>query len=424
MRRRNWNDFPIDPKTIDAIIITHGHLDHVGYLSRLVRQGYSNKVYCSHPSEDLIAILLRDSAKLQESEAAYIAKRGYSKHKRPEPLYNLVDAEQSIKLLESYCWSEKLVINDRLSVTFSDSGHILGSSILTFILKGEEQEKRVVFSGDLGRYDKPVFNDPKEIDNADILFVESTYGDRKNIRRDTGKEIADIVNAAYEKGGSVIIPAFAIGRTQLITYYLYDLMTTGEIPKMPIFIDSPMAQSVTELYSKHPAWHRLDVRACCSIFDYEQIKYTNTPKQSKSINEFEKPCIIISASGMVTGGRIMHHLFHRLPRKNDTVLFVGYQAVNSRGRRILDGEPTIKIYGEEVTVNCNVEQVSGLSAHADKSDLLRWLDNFRHAPKRTFIIHGEKESATELQRTLQKGRGWNNVIVPEYLEKDILFRNI
>jgi len=424
LRRRNWDDFPVDPDTIDAIIITHGHLDHVGYLPRLIRQGYDKKVYCSHPSKDLIAILLRDSAKLQENEAAFIAKKGYSKHKNPEPLYNQVDAERSIKLLESFCWSEPLKINDSLSVTFSDSGHILGSSILTFVLKGKDQTKRIVFSGDLGRYDQPVFNDPKTIESADILFVESTYGNRDNIRRDTEAEIADIVNDAYDKGGSIIIPAFAIGRTQLITYYVYDLMTKGKIPTMPIFVDSPMAQSVTKLYSKHPDWHRLDVSECCSVFDYEQIKYTNSAKESKSINKMKKPCIIISASGMVTGGRILHHLFHRLPKENDTVLFVGYQAENSRGRRILNGESTIKIYGEEVAVNCNIAQISGLSAHADKSDLLRWLGEFKNTPKKTFIIHGEQESANELQKTLIEEKYWTNVIVPDYLQKEVLFTHV
>ncbi len=426
LRLRNWDRLPIDPKTIDLVVITHSHIDHIGYLPRLVKDGFHGRILCTHASEDLMRIMLKDAAKLQEEEALFAFKKGYSKHDKPEPLFSEKDAEQVFELIDSVGFEKEIKLLPNLSLVYHNAGHILGSAIAELILSGNGTKKKIVFSGDLGRYDDPIMNPPKAITEADILVIESTYGDRLNPIDQVETDLAKIINKANDRNGVIIVPAFAVGRTQLMIYYFHMLMEKKAIPTLPIYIDSPMAISVTDLYERHAQEHKIKVThtdgKLISIFDDPHVHFCNSRESSKALNDIKKPCIIISASGMATGGRVLHHLFHRLGRENDTVLFAGYQAEGSRGRRMMDGEPTVKIFGEEIPVKCQVRVINGLSAHADQSELLRWLENFKKSPKMTFITHGELESATTLSKKMEE-KGWNTII-PEYLESIELFSGI
>lgn len=424
LRRRNWDPFPIPPKEIDAVVLTHAHIDHTGYLPRLVDEGFSGPIYCTYPTFDLVKILLLDSAKLQEEEAQFARRKGYSRHENPRPLYGTKEAERVFPLIKSFGYKEKIKINDQVSITFHDAGHILGSAIVEMDLKGDTQHKKIVFSGDLGRYDQPVFYDPTPIKEADVLFIESTYGDREQIEKDVGHEMEKVINETIEKGGHVIIPAFAVGRTQIVLYYVRELMSQGRIPEIPVYVDSPMAISVTDLYKRFPTCHKLRNGRKNSIFDFKHFKYQRSQQTSKSLNEEKRPCIIISASGMATGGRVLHHLYHRLPKEEDTIIFVGFQAVGTRGRRLLDGEKSVKIFGQEVEVKARIERIYGLSAHADRSELFDWLDNFEDSPKFTFIVHGEPESATAFAEAIKERLDWYHVNVPDYLDSETLFWKI
>ena len=421
LRKRNWEDLPQNPDDIDAVVITHSHIDHIGYLPRLFKQGFRGKVHCNPVTSDLMQIMLRDSAKIQEEEAAYASRKGYSRHKEPQPLYTVEHAEALFSYFETHPGNTWIDLNASISIRFLNAGHILGSSIVEIQVRGNSQTKRIVFSGDLGRYDQPVLRDPESITAADVLFVESTYGDQDNPPISPKQALADTINEAYQNNGCVLIPAFALGRTQLVVYYLKELLEEQKIPTIPVYIDSPMAISVTDLYKKHFNEHKLrESELEQSVFDYKGLKYCKTAKESKAINEIKKHAIIISASGMCTGGRILHHLFHRLPNQSDTILFVGYQAIGTRGRRILEKEETIRIFGQEVPHLCQVRKISGLSAHADRSELLRWLGNFKESPQHVFITHGEPDGAYALAEALQKQRNWHPV-VPDYLEWHELF---
>ena len=427
LRLRNWDDFPIDPSSIDAIVITHAHIDHTGYLPKIVQQGFQGPVYCTDATAHLMEILLLDSAKLQEEEAEWARKKGYSKHDPPLPLYNTEDAQKALKLLRPYHFDEEVFLHEKVRIKFHNAGHILGAAIVEMVLKGQQQQKTIVFSGDLGRYNDPVLRDPTPMPYADILFIESTYGNRDTISEFPADELMKVVNEAFDHNGCLIIPAFAVGRTQTVIYYLQMLMEEKKIPGAPIYIDSPMAINVTGLYKKFFPYHKLreqDLENDTSVFDYKYLHYTHSREASMKINSIERHAIIISASGMCTGGRILHHLYHRLPHENDTILFVGYQAEGTRGRNILEGNENIRMFGTEVPVRCHVRQIEGLSAHADKEELLQWVKNFREAPKRTFIVHGEIESATALANTLYETCQWQNVFVPNYLESFELFQNI
>ena len=424
LRQRNWQDFPQNPDDIDAVLITHSHIDHIGYLPRIFKQGFRGPVYCTRATGDLMQIMLMDSAKIQEEEADYARKKGYSKHDDPQPLYTTEHVNALFSELQPQPNDTWIQITNEIEVRFVNAGHILGSAIVEVKLKGSSATKRIVFSGDLGRYDQPVLKDPETITQADVLFVESTYGDKNNPSTSPLEALEEVVNEAYHKGGCIIIPAFALGRTQLVVYYLKKLFEEQRIPGMPVYVDSPMAISVTDLYKKHFKDHKLrDHELEESVFDYKGLEYCKTSKQSKAINKIEKHAIIVSASGMCTGGRIMHHLYHRIPRKNDTLLFVGYQAQGTRGRRILDAEPTIRIFGQEVPLNCQVRQITGLSAHADRSELLRWLGNFETSPKDVFITHGEPDGAFALADALKSQNNWTPT-VPDYLEWYNLFDSI
>ena len=426
LRLRNWEPLPVDPSTIDLVVITHSHIDHIGYLPRLVKDGFSGRIICTHASEDLMRIMLKDAAKLQEEEARYAFKKGYSRHNKPEPLFTEEDADRVFELVDSIRYEKEIKLLSNLSLVFHNAGHILGSAIAELVVKGNGTSKKIIFSGDLGRYDDLIMYPPKAITEADVLLIESTYGDRLNPIDQIEEDLTNIINEAYGRNGVIIVPAFAVGRTQLLISYFHRLMKEKLVPTLPIYIDSPMAINVTELYERHSSDHKIKVvregGKLISIFDDPHVHFCNSSESSKALNDVKNPCIIISASGMVTGGRVLHHLYHRLPRENDTVLFAGYQAEGSRGRRILEGEPFVKIFGEEVPVKCQVREIHGLSAHADQSELLRWLSNFKESPKRTFITHGEIDSATALSGKIEE-MGWTPII-PEYLESFELFNGI
>jgi metallo-beta-lactamase family protein len=425
LRLRNWDVFPVDPSTINAIIISHAHIDHTGYLPRLIAQGYTGPVYCTVPTADLMELMLLDSAKLQEEEAAYAKKKGYSKHESPKPLYTQQDVRETLPLLKTFGYDQSFQISERIEVIFRDAGHLMGSAITEIFIKGDNQMKKIVFSGDIGRYNQVMLKTPYEVKEADILFIESTYGSTSNPAVNPEPELTRIVNETFERGGVLIIPAFAVGRTQGLLYYLRKLMKDDKIPDVPVYVDSPMAISATYLFYKYPRYHNLETTSkdLAQETETNMLVFVKSGEHSKSLNDLKTKAIIISSSGMMTGGRILHHMYHRLRKPNDTILIAGYQAEGTRGRNLLDGKPTIKIHGEEVPVKCKVEYMSALSGHADREELFRWMGNFSVKPKITFCTHGEGERLMHYAQNIREKLGWN-VTVPDYLDKVELFRGI
>lgn len=424
LRLRNWDDFPVDPSTIDAIVISHAHIDHTGYLPRIVKEGFNGPIFCTYPTADLMEIMLLDSAKLQEEEASFAHKKGYSKHANPLPLYDAEDAKCVLPLLKRFNYDEKIKISERIEIVYRDAGHLLGSAITELYLKGDNQTKKIVFSGDIGRAHDAMLHPPTPIEEADILFIESTYGNKDNPALDPAAELEKIVNNSVRKG-VLIIPAFAVGRTQVLLYYLHKLIEEKRIPDVPVYIDSPMAISATYLYYKFPRYHKVDFNQTtfAQQLHTNMLVFVKTAEHSKSLNFIKSNAIIISSSGMMTGGRILHHLYHRLRNPDDTLLISGYQAEGTRGRRLVDKEPTIRIFGEEVPVNCRIENMSSLSGHADREELFTWMRNFKQSPKMTFTVHGEGQDIEAYTRAIRDRMKWK-VIQPAYLESVQLFTGI
>lgn len=426
-KSRNWEKFPIKASEIDAVVLTHAHLDHSGYLPRLFKEGYSGPVYCTKPTSELLEILLADSAKLQEEEVQFAKKRGYSVHSNPQALYDSYDVEKVLPALRGYYFGTLIRVTDKIKIKFNNASHILGASIVEVYLEGETHKKKIVFSGDLGRSNDPLLYPPQKIKNADILFIESTYGNKKNPVLNPEDEIAEIINTAIKRKGCVLIPAFSIGRTQNVLFYIRELYRKNKIPNIPVYMDSPMAISATKLYGQNYDFHKISLEELHSSESFLQLnqslKIINSHQGSIGLNEIKSNAIIVSASGMMNGGRILHHLYNRLPRKNDTLLLVGYQAEGTRGRRISDGAETVKIFGQDVKIKCHIEKIDGLSAHADQTELMQWIDGFERSPKYTFIVHGEKEASESFGELIKKEKGWNTV-VPKYLESFDLFQNI
>jgi metallo-beta-lactamase family protein len=406
LRLRNWREPPFDPKTIDAVVISHAHIDHTGSLPLLVRRGYRGPIFCTPATADLLGVLLPDSAHLQEEEADRANRYGYTKHKPALPLYTAADAERALGQLERTGYDRSFPVAGGVSVTYRTAGHILGAATADLLLGGGP---RVVFSGDLGRYDRPILPDPAPVPEADVLLLESTYGDRQH-PTGTADELARVVNESAERGGALLIPAFVVDRTQEVLWLLQRLEEERRIPVLPVYVDSPSATEVTEIYRRHVEEQDGEMRRRIQDgkdpLGTKKIEFCRSMEDSKRLNDLRGPAIIISASGMATGGRILHHLQHRLPDPRTTVLLVGFQAAGTRGRSLQDGAKTLKMFGEEVPVLARVETVHGLSAHADQAEILRWLGGFTRAPRTTYLVHGEPEAARAMAQAITTRYGW------------------
>ncbi len=416
LRQRNWRSLPVPPRNINAVVLTHAHIDHTGALPRLVRDGFHGPVYSTSGTRDLAALMLPDSAYLQEEEARYANKEGYSKHRPALPLYTAEDAQRALKLFESFSYERPKEILPGITLTFYRAGHILGSALCVFEL--EHTRQRVVFSGDLGRYHAPILRDPQRVGPATTLVMESTYGDREHGEERPLDTLCDAVVNAFERKGVVVIPAFSVGRTQELLYHLGQLERERRIPEVDVFVDSPMACDATPIYLAHPEEHDVEMKSLLhrgeTPLATRRTRFVTSKQESMKLNGFEGPGIIISASGMATGGRILHHLKHRLPDARNTVLFVGFQSEGSRGRRLLNGEREIKIHGQMVPVKADIQRVRGFSAHADWTETLRWMEGFAAPPRQTLLVHGEP-AALESLKTKFEDRDWP-AYIPDYME--------
>jgi metallo-beta-lactamase family protein len=425
LRLRNWEPCPVEASSIHAVVISHGHIDHTGFLPRLVKEGFQGPIYCTKPTADLLELLLLDSAKLQEEEALYARSKGYSRHSHPEPLYYTSDAQQVFPMVKKFDYGVEVPLHERVSIKFHAAGHMLGAAITEMFIKGDRQQKTIVFSGDLGRNSDALLPSPVRIKQADVLFIESTYGHKDNSPGDPAEELGRIVRQTFSNGGVLVIPAFAVGRTQTLLYHFHDLMERDLIPDVPVYVDSPMATSATYLYYRHPTYHSavFNRTEFARHLETNLMVFVKTAQHSKALNDIKTNAIIISSSGMMTGGRILHHLYHRLRNPQDTLLVAGYQAEGTRGRDLVDGKPTIRIFGEEVPVNCHIANMSAFSGHADRSELFQWMSGFEEKPKITFTVHGENPGMHEYAEEIRTRLGWN-VIQPDYLESVQLFKGI
>lgn len=410
LRLRNWAPPPVAPKTVDALVLTHAHLDHSGYLPRFLRQGFSGPVYASPGTRDLCAILLPDSGHLQEEEARYANKRGFSKHKPAQPLYTEDDALESLKRFAPVPFHKEIAVAGEFHVTLQPAGHILGASIATVRAGGV----KVVFSGDLGRMNDPIMRPPTCVEEADYLVVESTYGNRRHDEADAEETLGNHLNRALGRGGVVIMPAFAVGRAQTLLHFISRLKSRGAIPQVPVYLNSPMAINATRLYHEYMGEHRLTDEECEAAHSVAQL--VHTADESRMLNGRSGPMIIVSASGMATGGRVLHHLKVFAPDARNMVVLPGFQAAGTRGAALASGATEIKIHGSYVPVRAEVVKMDSMSAHADYSEILEWLRGFKRPPRRTFITHGEPSAADEMRRRIEETLGWN-VSVPEYGER-------
>jgi len=410
LRLRNWKPLPLNPKTIDAVILTHAHIDHTGYLPLLVKNGFKGPVYCSSATRDLCEVLLMDSARLQEQEAAYMNKHGLSKHKPAIPLYTPDDAKRSLQLLHAVNLFEQQPLGDSLGFHLLPAGHIIGATMV-YINSGE---KSILFSGDLGRQNDLIMNPPAIVKNVDYLIVESTYGNRTHEAEDPADKLSDVINRTIQRNGKVIIPSFAVGRAQTLLYYIHLLKIKGAIPSdLPVYLNSPMAEEATAIFDNHPGEHRLSVEQSAALC--KASKMISSVEDSKKLNLRKDPMIILAGSGMGTGGRVIHHFKAFAPDARNTILFSGFQAGGTRGASMVDGAKEIKIHGEYVPIRAEVTSINSLSAHADANEIITWLKHFEQPPKLTFITHGEPIAADTLRLKIKEQLGWE-AYVPDYLE--------
>jgi metallo-beta-lactamase family protein len=419
-RIKNWDPFPVSPTEVDAVFLTHAHIDHSGYLPRFCHYGYQGKIYCTPATNDLCNILLPDSAYLQEEDAHWANKKGFSKHDPALPLYTVEDAEQTLKLFKSLYYGEDLYLSDTLRVKFKDAGHILGSAFVDVKSKWNGETRRVLFSGDLGRPDQPILRNPNQVFNVDYLILESTYGQRLHETQPVEKELARVIIESVERGGVLLIPSFAVGRTQALLYTIRELEEQKEIPFLPIYIDSPMAINATHIFERNRGDYDYEAKIMelrgKKILHPRLLHICRERDESIAINNVKNRAIIISASGMVTGGRILHHMEKRLSDPQNTILFIGYQGEGTRGRAILDGKPHVKIHGHDIKIKAKIENISGFSAHADYQEILAWLMGFNRPPRTTFLVHGEKEASQDLAAKIKQFLGWN-VVIPKFGEQ-------
>lgn len=404
LRQKNWDAFPIDPTSIDAVILTHAHLDHCGYLPKLVREGFRGPVLCSSGTAALAEVIMLDSAKIQENDAEYASRRGFSKHKPALPLYGKRDAERAIGQLSIAPFDTTVPVGHGAEALLRHAGHILGAATVEIRWGG----KVMIFSGDLGRYGDPVMLDPVSAPRADYLLVESTYGNRKHDPLDAETALADIVEATARRGGTVIIPAFAVGRAQALLFHFWKLKQSGRMPLVPVYLDSPMAINASDILCRHLADHRLSADECRQ--SCEVATYVRDVEESKALTANSMPKVIISASGMATGGRVLHHLKAYGPDSRNTILFSGFQAAGTRGASLVAGAHEVKIHGQWVPIRAEVTNLPMLSAHADADEILRWLGGFEQPPVKTFIVHGEPRASDALKVRIESDLKWDCAI--------------
>jgi metallo-beta-lactamase family protein len=425
LRERNWQEPPFDPRSLNAVLITHAHIDHTGYLPRLVKQGFKGPVYCSRGTADLLKIMLPDSGRLQEEDADFRNRHKITKHNPALPLYTEDDAYASLELLEPVAnTGEAVQVAPGIRAGFRVAGHILGSSLVLLEVENagaNGEERRILFSGDLGHYDQPIIRDPVPPPSCDYLLVESTYGDRLHDPEDPKVTLARVINEAADRGAPVLIPAFAVGRTQELVYLIRELEDEKAIPVLSVTVDSPMAAKATTAYANRKEEHDEEYASILTQQRHPLRTHSMTTassrQESKKLNDAKGARVIISASGMMTGGRVLHHALRMVPDPEATIIFVGFQAAGTTGRRILDGEPEVKILGQWVPVRCRVTKIGGFSAHADYGEVLRWLGGMEGGvPSRTFLTHGEPDAANAMAGHIKEKFGWN-VHVPQYGER-------
>ena len=409
LRLLNWDRFPVDPSAIDAVVLTHAHLDHSGYLPLLIRKGFKGSVFCTPATRDLCAILLPDSGFLQEKDAEYANRHGFSKHRPALPLYTAAEATASLERFTPREFETQFEIAPGLAVRFRPAGHILGSALVELKSAG----RTLLFSGDLGRPNSPTMVDPAVVRAADFLVVESTYGDRLHDPRDPEDALAEIIVRTAGRGGGVLIPAFAVGRVQTILYHIHRLKQARRIPDLPVFLDSPMAVDASKIFCDHLGEHRLTQDQCHGLC--KTARYVNSVEESKHLDQNGMPKVIVSASGMATGGRVLHHLKVFAPNRVNTILFTGYQAAGTRGAAMIAGARSVKIHGAQVPIAADVQNLDMLSAHADRAEILAWLGHFETAPLQTFITHGEPSAALALRQAIESRFGWK-CTVPQMRE--------
>ena len=416
LRERNWEEFPIPPTSITAVVLTHAHLDHVGYLPRLVSQGFAGRAFCTAGTQDLCRLVLPDAGRIQEEDARQANRHHYTKHAPALPLYDEVAAERALTHLQPMGYNREIEVAPGITAEFHPAGHLLGSSFVLVRLRGS---KTILFGGDLGRYERPVLRDPANAVAADVVLVESTYGDRDHPEDDRGEGLADIIRDTVGRGGKLIIPAFAIGRVEELLYWIRDLEKRARIPVLPVYVDSPMASEALRYYSQRVSELDPDMQPAhrdVSTFATARYQAIASPQQSKELTASRRSAIVISSSGMATGGRVLHHMAASLPDTKNTVLFVGFQAAGTRGRSLLDGAPEVKIHGQWVPVRARIAKLDSMSAHADRGEILRWLGTLPNRPERLCFVHGEPTPMDALKALVQDRLGVTGM-TPEHKER-------
>ncbi|MFC2048051.1 MBL fold metallo-hydrolase RNA specificity domain-containing protein [Chloroflexota bacterium] len=428
LKSRNWAPFLTPPDSLDGVLLTHAHLDHCGLLPKLVRDGFKGKIYCTSATAEIIKIMLLDAAKLQEEDAEFKRKRHRREGRRGPyheiPLYTIDDAKATFPLLSPVRYKEPVELGEGITATFREAGHVFGSSMIKITANQGGDRKTILFSGDVGRWDRPILRDPTIFDEADYVVVESTYGDRLHeVSEEIGKRLAETINLTRKAGGNIVVPSFALERAQEILYYLNELLIEDRIPHLMAFLDSPMAISITEVFQNHPDLFDQEMtkllRHNRSPFSFPGLKMVQTVEESKAINHISGTTMIIAGSGMCTGGRIKHHLVTNITRPESTILFVGYQASGTLGRHIVNGAKRVRILGQEYPVRAKIAQIHGFSAHADRDELFRWLSGLKKLPKHLFITHGEPEAARSFGDFVREKTG-GDISVPEYGAEFIL----
>jgi metallo-beta-lactamase family protein len=428
LKQRNWDDFPVPAKSIDAVLLTHAHLDHCGRLPKLVKEGFEGTVFATAATAEIANIIMLDSAHIQEEDIKHKKMRHEKQGKTSpfpyEPLYTMDDAQKVNAMFSKVRYNAPIMISEGITAEFREAGHVFGSSSIRVVVEQGGESRSIVFSGDVGRWDLPIMRDPFQFEHADYVLIESTYGDRVHGEvADIPGELARVINETHKAGGNIVIPSFALERTQELLYHLNGLLKEDRIPHLLAFVDSPMAIKITEVFKKHPELFdeetMAQLRAGDKPCDFPGLTMSTTVDQSKSINHIKGTAIIIAGSGMCTGGRIKHHLKNNIARPESTILFVGYQAFGTLGRIILDKPETVRLFGEEHPVRARIERISGFSAHADQNELYQWISSIKEPPRKVFITHGEESQAEAFGKFLTEKTGWN-CTVPEYEQEVIL----